>query len=161
MWTGFCSHKKWVIIELGVDMSRKNLSLLKGTFTVIILATLVFVVLFFFFPNISMKYFGTAFNKEKAIEDSIVSLVYNAEYMSQEEKEAFNSFLSTEKGKSMVKAISSAASQGKEIVEGVTESQEFQDLYSSVKSSLSPESFERLMEETKSSSEALFSKFKK
>ena len=108
-----------------------------------------------------MKYFGTAFNKEKAIEDSIVSLVYNAEYMSQEEKEAFNSFLSTEKGKSMVKALSSAASQGKEIVEGVTESQEFQDLYSSVKSSLSPESFERLMEETKSSSEALFSKFKK
>ena len=99
--------------------------------------------------------------QEKAIEDSIVSLVYNAEYMSQEEKEAFNSFLSTDKGKSMVKALSSAASQGKEIVEGVTESQEFQDLYSSVKSSLSPESFERLMEETKSSSEALFSKFKK
>ena len=44
-------------------MSRKNLSLLKGTFTVIILATLVFVVLFFFFPNISMKYYGTAIKR--------------------------------------------------------------------------------------------------
>ena len=70
-------------------MAKKNLSLLRGSLTVIILALLVYVIIFFFFPDISIKYFGDAFNKEKALENSIVSLVYKVDYMTDEEKAVF------------------------------------------------------------------------
>ena len=35
-------------------MAKKNLSLLKGSFTVIILALLIYVIIFFFFPDVSL-----------------------------------------------------------------------------------------------------------
>lgn len=142
-------------------MSKKNLSLLKGSFTVLILAALVYITLFFFFPNTAMKYFGTAFNKEKAIENSIVSLVYNAEYLSTEEKAAFESYLSTMEGKVMLKGLSEAAAKGADSAQAFVESDSFQNLSSSVKSSLSPEKLEKLWSDCASSADALFSRFSK
>ena len=103
-------------------MAKKNLSLLKGSFTVIILALLIYVIIFFFFPDVSLKYFGDAFDKEKALKNSIVALVYNVDYMSEEEKAVFEDYLTSKEGKEMLKAMSSAASKGvettKEIVVG-------------------------------------------
>ena len=95
-------------------MAKKNLSLLKGSFTVIILALLIYVIIFFFFPDVSLKYFGDAFYKEKALENSIVALVYNVDYMSEEEKAVFGDYLTSREGKEMLKSISSAASKGVE-----------------------------------------------
>ena len=76
-------------------MAKKNLSLLKGSFTVIILALLIYVIIFFFFPDVSLKYFGDAFDKEKALKNSIVALVYNVDYMSEEEKAVFEDYLTS------------------------------------------------------------------
>lgn len=142
-------------------MAKKNLSLLRGSLTIIILALLIYVILFFFFPDISLKYFGDAFDKEKAVENSIISLVYNVDYMSDEEKALFEEYLSSSEGKDMLKAISSTASKGTEAVKEVMESPEFNSFSSSVKSALSPESFSRLMDEAASSAEKLYSRFKK
>ena len=65
-------------------MAGKNLGLFKGLLTVLILSILVFVSIYFFFPNISIKYFGIAFDKERAIEDSVASLLYKASYFNDE-----------------------------------------------------------------------------
>ena len=119
-------------------MAKKNLSLLKGSFTVIILALLIYVIIFFFFPDVSLKYFGDAFDKEKALENSIVALVYNVDYMSEEEKAVFEDYLTSREGKDMLKSISSAASKGVETTKELVDSPEFQRLSSAVKDVLSP-----------------------
>ena len=142
-------------------MAKKNLSLLRGSLTVIILALLVYVIIFFFFPDISIKYFGDAFNKEKALENCIVSLVYKVDYMTEEEKAVFEEYLSTEKGKEMVREISSAVSKGGDAIKELYENPEFQSAFSNLKEVMSPESFSKLYEETKSSAEKLFSWYKK
>ena len=142
-------------------MAKKNLSLLKGSFTVIILALLIYVIIFFFFPDVSLKYFGDAFDKEKALENSIVALVYNVDYMSEEEKAVFEDYLTSRDGKEMLKSISSAASTGVETTKELVDSPEFQRLSSAVKDVLSPESLSRLMEEAAESAENLYSWYKK
>ena len=142
-------------------MAKKNLSLLKGSFTVIILALLIYVIVFFFFPDVSLKYFGDAFDKEKALENSIVALVYNVDYMSEEEKAVFEDYLTSREGKDMLKSISSAASKGVETTKELVDSPEFQRLSSAVKDVLSPESLSRLMEEAAESAENLYSWYKK
>ena len=142
-------------------MAKKNLSLLKGSFTVIILALLIYVTIFFFFPDVSLKYFGDAFDKEKALENSIVALVYNVDYMSEEEKAVFEDYLTSRDGKEMLKSISSAASTGVETTKELVDSPEFQRLSSAVKDVLSPESLSRLMEEAAESAENLYSWYKK
>ena len=142
-------------------MAKKNLSLLKGSFTVIILALLIYVIIFFFFPDVSLKYFGDAFDKEKALENSIVALVYNVDYMSEEEKAVFEDYLTSRDGKEMLKSISSAAFKGVETTKELVDSPEFQRLSSAVKDVLSPESLSRLMEEAAESAENLYSWYKK
>ena len=142
-------------------MAKKNLSLLKGSFTVIILALLIYVIVFFFFPDVSLKYFGDAFDKEKALENSIVALVYNVDYMSEEEKAVFEDYLTSREGKDMLKSISSAASKGVETTKELVDSPEFQRLSSAVKDVLSPESLSKLMEEAAESAENLYSWYKK
>ena len=142
-------------------MAKKNLSLLKGSFTVIILALLIYVIIFFFFPDVSLKYFGDAFDKEKALENSIVALVYNVDYMSEEEKAVFEDYLTSSEGKEMLKSRSSAASKGVETTKELVDSPEFQRLSSAVKDVLSPESLSRLMEEAAESAENLYSWYKK
>lgn len=142
-------------------MARKNLSLLKGTLTVIILALLIYVILFFFFPDISLKYFGDAYDKKKALENTIVSLLYDVDYMTQEEKDVFEGYLKTEEGKKMVESFSSAVSSGQEAISSFVESSEFQNISSTVKEALSPDSFSRLMEESAKSAEKLYSWYKK
>ena len=142
-------------------MAKKNLSLLKGSFTVIILALLIYVIILFFFPDVSLKYFGDAFDKEKALENSIVALVYNVDYMSEEEKAVFEDYLSSKEGKEMLKSISSAASKGVETTKELVDSPEFQRLSSAVKDVLSPESLSKLMEEAAESAENLYSWYKK
>ena len=142
-------------------MAKKNLSLLKGSFTVIILALLIYVIIFFFFPDVSLKYFGDAFDKEKALENSIVALVYNVDYMSEEEKAVFEDYLTSREGKEMLKSISSAASKGVETTKELVDSPEFQRLSSAVKDVRSPESLSRLMEEAAESAENLYSWYKK
>lgn len=142
-------------------MAKKNLSLLKGSFTVIILALLIYVIIFFFFPDVSLKYFGDAFDKEKALENSIVALVYNVDYMSEEEKAVLEDYLTSREGKEMLKSISSAASKGVETTKELVDSPEFQRLSSAVKDVLSPESLSRLMEEAAESAENLYSWYKK
>lgn len=142
-------------------MAKKNLSLLKGSFTVIILALLIYVIIFFFFPDVSLKYFGDAFDKEKALENSIVALVYNVDYMSEEEKAVFEDYLSSKEGKEMLQSISSAASKGVETTKELVDSPEFQRLSSAVKDVLSPESLSKLMEEAAESAENLYSWYKK
>ena len=134
-------------------MAKKNLSLLKGSFTVIILALLIYVIIFFFFPDVSLKYFGDAFDKEKALENSIVALVYNVDYMSEEEKAVFEDYLTSREGKDMLKSISSAASKGVETTKELVDSPEFQRLSSAVTDVLSPESLARPSEEAAESAE--------
>ena len=142
-------------------MAKKNLSLIKGTLTVIILALLIFVVVFFFFPDISLKYFGDAFDKKKALENSIVSLLYDVDYMTPEEKEVFEDYLKSEEGKKMVDSFSTAVTKGHEAVLAITESSEFQNLSSSITEVLSPESLSRLLDESTKSAEKLYSWYKK
>ena len=142
-------------------MEKKPLSLLKGSLTVIILALLIYVIIYFFFPDISLKYFGDTFDKQKALENSIVSLVYNVDYMTDEEKAVFDDYLSSKEGKEMLQTIGSAAVKGGETIKELYESDEFQRLSSAVKDVLSPESFSKLMEETASSAEKLYSWYKK
>lgn len=106
-------------------MAGKNLGLFKGLLTVLILSILVFVSIYFFFPNISIKYFGIAFDKERAIEDSVASLLYKASYFTDEEKAKFDEYLSSAEGKEFVKGISKAVEEGSESLSSFFSSETF------------------------------------
>ena len=88
-------------------------------------------------------------------------MVYNVDYMSEEEKAVFEDYLTSREGKEMLKSISSAASKGVETTKELVDSPEFQRLSSAVKDVLSPESLSRLMEEAAESAENLYSWYKK
>ena len=61
----------------------------------------------------------------------------------------------------MVREISSAVSKGGDAIKELYENPEFQSAFSNLKEVMSPESFSKLYEETKSSAEKLFSWYKK
>ena len=134
-------------------MAGKNLGLFKGLLTVLILSILVFVSIYFFFPNISIKYFGIAFDKERAIEDSVASLLYKASYFTDEEKDKFDEYLSSDEGKEFVKGISKAVEEGSESLSSFFSSETFYSFRDKAQSILSEDSLKKLgqnIEETTS-----------
>ncbi len=134
-------------------MAGKNLGLFKGLLTVLILSILVFVSIYFFFPNISIKYFGIAFDKERAIEDSVASLLYKASYFTDEEKAKFDEYLSSDEGKEFVKRISKAVEEGSESLSSFFSSENFYSFRDKAQSILSEDSLKKLgqnIEETTS-----------
>ncbi len=134
-------------------MAGKNLGLFKGLLTVLILSILVFVSIYFFFPNISIKYFGIAFDKERAIEDSVASLLYKASYFTDEEKAKFDEYLSSDEGKEFVKRISKAVEEGSESLSSFFSSETFYSFRDKAQSILSEDSLKKLgqnIEETTS-----------
>ena len=128
-------------------MADRNLGFFKGLLTVLIFSVLVFVSIYFFFPNIAFKYFGIAFDREKAIENTVASVIYETDYMTQEEKEKIDTFLSSEEGKGFIKDFSSAIDGGKEKINSFYSSPEFASFRTKVQSFLSSESLEKLGED--------------
>lgn len=138
-------------------MAEKNVSLFKGLLTVVITAVIIFFVIFFFFPDTSFKYFGTAFDSEKALENTFASLIYRADYMSEDEAEKVSSYLSSVDGKAFLKNLSSAVTGGAEALKNFTSSDSFRNFQTVMSESLSSESLEKLSENINSTVEDIFS----
>lgn len=138
-------------------MAEKNVSLFKGLVTVLIVAVIVFFAIFFFFPDTSYKYFGTAFDKEKAVENMFASLVLDADYMTQEESEKVSSYLSSADGKAFIRNIASAVTSGKEALGNFVTSDSFREFQKTMGECLSKESLEKLSDAVNATAESLLS----
>ncbi len=125
-------------------MSEKNVSFFKGIFTVIVFSILIFVIIFFFFPNISMKYFSVAFDEKAAIEDTLALSLDNIEGLTSEEKEQFEEYLKSDEGKSLVDKIVETSSSGISNIQDFLSSGETEKYIEKLKTTLSPETFEKI-----------------
>ncbi len=141
-------------------MKTKSVGLFKGLFTVLILSVIIYFVIFLFFPNTSLKYFGTAFNFEKAVEETVAGVLYSASYLSDTERENFDEYLSSVEGKAFIKGISEAIADGMEGIEEFSKSESFSSFVSTVSSILSPESYSRLFDNIENTASGLLGKIK-
>lgn len=137
-------------------MSEKNVSFFKGIFTVIVFSILIFVIIFFFFPNISMKYFSVAFDEKAAIEDTLALSLDNIEGLTSEEKEKFEAYLKSDEGKSLVNKIVETSSSGISNIQDFLSSDETEKYIENLKTTLSPETFEKVSGSVKDSISKLF-----
>lgn len=137
-------------------MSEKNVSFFKGIFTVIVFSILIFVIVFFFFPNISMKYFSVAFDEKAAIEDTLALSLDNIEGLTSEEKEKFEAYLKSDEGKSLVNKIVETSSSGISNIQDFLSSDETEKYIENLKTTLSPETFEKVSGSVKDSISKLF-----
>lgn len=140
-------------------MADRNVSLFKGLLTVLIVSVIVFFTIFFFFPDTSFKYFGTAFDSQKAVEDTFAALLYKADYMTEEEAEKVGKYLSSADGKAFIKNISSAVTGGAGAIENFVSSDSFKSFQSAMSGALSKESLSKLQDDLDSTAETLFGKF--
>lgn len=140
-------------------MADRNVSLFKGLLTVLIVSVIVFFTIFFFFPDTSFKYFGTAFDSQKAVEDTFAALIYKADYMTEEEAEKVAEYLSTADGKAFIKNIASAVAGGEEALENFVSSDSFKSFQKAMSGALSKESLSKLSETMNSTISTLFGKF--
>ncbi|MBQ0071745.1 MAG: hypothetical protein KBS81_07835 [Spirochaetales bacterium] len=141
-------------------MFGKN-NIFSGVLKVLVLALVVYMVIFFFYPTISLKYFGTAFRAEKAVSSTINSMVGEAEFLSSDQKKAVVDYLETEEGKKVISSFYDAAKKGGEALEEVKESEEVKRMEAAISSKLSKESMEDLMENLTAVSGDLLSRFVK
>lgn len=141
-------------------MKGRSVGLFKGLFTVVILSVVIYFVIFLFFPNTSLKYFGTAFNFEKAVEETVAGVLYNVDYLSSTEREDFNEYLSSSAGKAFIKGISEAIAGGREKIEEFSQGESFSSFVGTVSSILSPESYSRLFDNIENTASGLLEKTK-
>lgn len=137
---------------------KKNTGLFKGLLTVLILAVLVYFVIYLFFPDTSLKYFNTALDRQKAVEKSITVLIDKADYRSEEEREKVEEYLSSEDGKAFIKGISSAVNEGVDGIKRFTETDTFRAFEEKMSEILSPESYEKLTERIEDGASSLLKK---
>lgn len=127
-------------------MAGRNAGLMKGLLTVLILSVIVFAVIYFFFPSVSIKYFGVSLDREKAIEETVSGVLSKVNYMTAEEKDAVSAYLSSSEGKAFIKNISDAIRGGEEAISEFNSSESFIAFRQYMSSVLSSSSFEKLSE---------------
>ncbi len=142
-------------------MERKNTGLFKGLLTVLILSAVVFLVLFFFFPNISLKYFGTAADSDKAVEETFAALLYKANYMTEEERQKVSGYINSEEGRRFLRGLSEAVRSGSAGIAEFSSSEEFASFRDRMYSILSPSSFSRLTDRIEKTASGLLDIFDK
>lgn len=139
-------------------MAGKNVGFFKGLLTVIVLSVLVFIVIFFFFPDLSLKYFGLCYDREKAVEDMMEAVFDKADYLTESEKERVEDYISSSDGKAFIKDLSSALNKGKEGLEEFVSSPAFDRFQSTLGEILSSESYSRLTGNIESLASSLLDK---
>ena len=127
-------------------MAEKNTGLLKGLLTVLILSVLVFGVIYFFFPSVSLKYFGVSLDMTKAVEETVSGVLSKVNYMTEDERKAVSEYLSSDEGKAFIKNVSPAIRGGADAIADFNSSESFTSFKEHMSSVLSPSSFERLTE---------------
>ncbi len=139
-------------------MKGKNVGFFKGLLTVVFIALVVFVVIYFFFPELSLKYFGTTYEVDKVVGNMVEAVLDKADYLSEKEKEEIEDYLSSSRGNALVEALASALSKGKDGVESFISSEEFRDFEERLGDILSPESFSKLTENIEGLASSLLTK---
>ncbi len=139
-------------------MKGKNVGFFKGLLTVVFISLVVFVVIYFFFPELSLKYFGTTYEVDKVVGNMVEAVLDKADYLSEKEKDEIEDYLSSSRGKALVEALSSALSKGKDGVESFISSEEFRDFEERLGDILSPESFSKLTENIEGLASSLLTK---
>ncbi len=142
------------------EPGKKNTGFFKGLLTVLVISVLVFVVIFFFFPDTSLKYFGVAFDSQKAIENTVTSLMERVDYESAEEKKKVEEYLSSSDGKAFIKNISSAISGGADGIREFASTDSFASFEKKMKEILSPESYQKLADTIEDVSSDLLKKIR-
>lgn len=103
-----------------------------GLIGVLLLSVIVFFIIYFFVPAVSMKFFGIAFNENSDSGSEIVALIDSLELGDDAARAEIESYLSSPAGQEAVSAIQDAASKAGESFDAFVESDD-QNAVSSAK----------------------------
>lgn len=139
-------------------MKGKRVTLFKGLFTVAVISVITYAVIFFFFPNVSIKYFGSTFDFNKAVEETVASALFDLDDLSEEEKKEFDNYLSSTDGRAFIKGISEAIRGGRKSIEEFSHSESFSSFVDTASSILSAESLSKLYDNIEDTASQLLEK---
>lgn len=104
-----------------------------GLIGVLLLSVIVFFIIYFFVPAVSMKFFGIAFNENSDSGSEIVALIDSLELGDDAARAEIESYLSSPAGQEAVSVIQDAASKAGESFDAFVESDDSQNAVSSAK----------------------------
>ncbi len=81
---------------------------IRQTILVLFIALLIFLVIYFFYPSVSMKFFGIAHGEEEAVESAIME----NDQISEEDKRFFSEYVDTDGGKELIDSLVHATRKG-------------------------------------------------
>ena len=96
-----------------------------GLIGVLLLSVIVFFIIYFFVPAVSMKFFGIAFNENSDSGSEIVALIDSLELGDDAARAEIESYLSSPAGQEAVSAIQDAASKAGESFDAFVESDDY------------------------------------
>lgn len=105
-----------------------------GLLGVFFLSVIIFLIIYFFVPAVSMKFFGIAHDETATAGSDLVAAIENLDLGDEEARRELTEYLSSDEGRRNISKIQSAVGKAGESFEAFIESDEMQSIIDSAKS---------------------------
>ena len=115
-------------------MGKKSSHWLKSIIAVFLIAIVLFLIVYFFMPELSLKFFGIAFRAEARVSTALEDMPVDKFGV---DRSSVESFLSTEKGKEVVDMVVEGSKKGADAISDIVNSPEFKGVPDNIKDAAS------------------------
>lgn len=115
-------------------MGKKSSHWLKSIIAVFLIAIVLFLIVYFFMPELSLKFFGIAFRAEARVSTALEDMLVDKFGV---DRNSVESFLSTEKGKEVVDMVVEGSKKGADAISDIVNSPEFKGVADNIKDAAS------------------------
>ena len=115
-------------------MGKKSSHWLKSIIAVFLIAIVLFLIVYFFMPELSLKFFGIAFRAEARVSTALEDMLVDKFGV---DRSSVESFLSTEKGKEVVDMVVEGSKKGADAISDIVNSPEFKGVADNIKDAAS------------------------
>lgn len=115
-------------------MGKKSSHWLKSIIAVFLIAIVLFLIVYFFMPELSLKFFGVAFRADAKVSTALEDMLVDKFGV---DRNSVESFLSTEKGKEVVDMVVEGSKKGADAISDIVNSPEFKGVADNIKDAAS------------------------
>lgn len=115
-------------------MGKKSSHWLKSIIAVFLIAIVLFLIVYFFMPELSLKFFGIAFRADARVSTALEDMLVDKFGV---DRSSVESFLSTEKGKEVVDMVVEGSKKGADAISDIVNSPEFKGVADNIKDAAS------------------------
>ena len=115
-------------------MGKKSSHWLKSIIAVFLIAIVLFLIVYFFMPELSLKFFGIAFRADTRVSTALEDMLVDKFGV---DRNSVESFLSTEKGKEVVDMVVEGSRKGADAISDIVNSPGFKGVADNIKDAAS------------------------